>query len=155
MDQAGFGFISPLLPRRLFCENIRELGYGRSLPFSMKNISVISNGRIAMCSALFPNWYMMSCSKQRKRQCHRSILAIAEIPILTRRKAPGLVREPCFCHPLELLYLALQGAAKKWTMAPRIWKQAMNQFAVLFHDRFPSSIWPKKPTKVTNALGNV
>ena len=41
----------------------------------------------------------------------------------------------------KLLYLALRNAAKKWTMAPRIWKQAMNQFAVLFHDRFPSSIY--------------
>lgn len=41
----------------------------------------------------------------------------------------------------KLLYLALRNAAKKWTMAPRVWKQAMNQFAVLFHDRFPSSIY--------------
>jgi len=41
----------------------------------------------------------------------------------------------------KLLYLALRNAAKKWTMPPRIWKQAMNQFAVLFHDRFPSSIY--------------
>jgi transposase-like protein len=41
----------------------------------------------------------------------------------------------------KLLYLALRNAAKKWTMAPRVWKQAMNQFAVLFHDRFPTSIY--------------
>ncbi|PCJ34831.1 MAG: IS256 family transposase [Alphaproteobacteria bacterium] len=41
----------------------------------------------------------------------------------------------------KLLYLALRNAAKKWTMPSRTWKQALNQFAVLFHDRFPSSIY--------------
>ncbi len=29
----------------------------------------------------------------------------------------------------KLLYLALRNAAKKWTMPPRSWKQALNQFA--------------------------
>ncbi len=37
--------------------------------------------------------------------------------------------------------LALRNVAKKWTMPPRTWKQALNQFAVLFQDRFPSSIY--------------
>ena len=41
----------------------------------------------------------------------------------------------------KLLYPALCNAAKKWTMPSRTWKQALNQFAVLFHDRFPSSIY--------------
>ncbi|HDO52458.1 MAG TPA: IS256 family transposase [Rhizobiales bacterium] len=41
----------------------------------------------------------------------------------------------------KLLYLALRNAAKKWTMPARTWKQALNQFAVLFQDRFPSSIY--------------
>jgi len=41
----------------------------------------------------------------------------------------------------KLLYLALRNAAKKWTMPPRTWKQALNQFAVLFPERFPSSIY--------------
>lgn len=41
----------------------------------------------------------------------------------------------------KLLYLALRNAAKKWTMPPIFWKQAMNQFAILFQDRFPSSIY--------------
>ena len=40
----------------------------------------------------------------------------------------------------KLLYLALRNAAKKWTMPSRTWKQALNQFAILFQDRFPSSI---------------
>ena len=41
----------------------------------------------------------------------------------------------------KLLYLALRNAAKKWTMPPLTWKQAMNQFAILFQDRIPSSIY--------------
>lgn len=41
----------------------------------------------------------------------------------------------------KLLYLALRNAAKKWTMPSRTWKQALNQFAVLFQERFPSSIY--------------
>ncbi len=41
----------------------------------------------------------------------------------------------------KLLYLALRNVAKKWTMPARTWKQALNQFAVLFQDRFPSSIY--------------
>lgn len=38
---------------------------------------------------------------------------------------------------LRLLYLALQNAAKKWTLPIRDWKGALNQFAILFADRFP------------------
>ena len=41
----------------------------------------------------------------------------------------------------KLLYLALRNAAKKWTLPARTWKQALNQFAVLFQHRFPSSIY--------------
>ncbi|NOX81985.1 MAG: hypothetical protein GXP06_03145 [Alphaproteobacteria bacterium] len=40
----------------------------------------------------------------------------------------------------KLLYLALRNTAKKWIFPPRIRKQTVNQFAVLFQDRFPSSI---------------
>jgi putative transposase len=51
----------------------------------------------------------------------------------------------------KLLYLALLNVAKKWAMPSGTWKQvspdrgtmcpdkALNQFAVLFQDRFPSS----------------
>jgi putative transposase len=41
----------------------------------------------------------------------------------------------------KLMYLALRNVANKWTVPPRPWKQALNQFAVLFQDRFPSSIY--------------
>jgi len=38
---------------------------------------------------------------------------------------------------VKLLYLALKNISKKWTMPVRQWKQAMNQFAILFPERLP------------------
>jgi len=38
---------------------------------------------------------------------------------------------------LKLLYLGLKNISKRWTMPIRVWKQAVNQFAILFADRFP------------------
>jgi len=37
----------------------------------------------------------------------------------------------------KLLYLALQKAAKKWTMPIPNWSRAMNQFAILYAGRLP------------------
>jgi putative transposase len=36
---------------------------------------------------------------------------------------------------LKLLYLALSNISKKWTMPIRLWKQALNQFVILFPGR--------------------
>lgn len=36
---------------------------------------------------------------------------------------------------MKLLYLALNNISKKWTMPIRQWKQALNQFAILFPER--------------------
>ena len=36
----------------------------------------------------------------------------------------------------KIIYLALKNAQKKWTMPIRDWPLALNQFAILFHDRF-------------------
>jgi len=41
---------------------------------------------------------------------------------------------------MKVLYLSIKGVSKKWTMPVRGWKQAMNQFAIRFSDRFPESI---------------
>lgn len=38
---------------------------------------------------------------------------------------------------MKVLYLAIQGVSKKWTMPIRDWKRALNQFAIRFADRFP------------------
>jgi len=38
---------------------------------------------------------------------------------------------------MKLLYLALNNAAKKWTMPIRDWKLALNRFLILFGDRVP------------------
>jgi len=37
---------------------------------------------------------------------------------------------------MKVLYLAIKGVSKKWTMPIRDWKLAMNQFSILFPDRF-------------------
>lgn len=37
---------------------------------------------------------------------------------------------------VKLLYLALRNISKNWQMSAREWKSAMNQFAILFADRF-------------------
>jgi putative transposase len=37
---------------------------------------------------------------------------------------------------IKLLYLAIRNITKDWTMPPREWRSAMNQFAILFGDRF-------------------
>ena len=39
----------------------------------------------------------------------------------------------------KLLYLALNNASKKWTMPIQNWKQAMQQFAIMFDGRVPIS----------------
>jgi putative transposase len=41
---------------------------------------------------------------------------------------------------MKVLYLAIKGVSKKWTMPIRDWKQALNQFAIIFADRFPAEL---------------
>ena len=41
---------------------------------------------------------------------------------------------------MKVLYLAIKGASKKWTMPIRNWKGALNQFAIRFSDRFPDTL---------------
>jgi putative transposase len=41
---------------------------------------------------------------------------------------------------MKVLYLAIRGVSKKWTMPLRDWKQALNQFAIRFPDRFPAHL---------------
>jgi putative transposase len=40
---------------------------------------------------------------------------------------------------VKLLYLSLKNIMKKWTMPVRNWGKALNQFAVLYDDRMPTS----------------
>jgi transposase-like protein len=39
----------------------------------------------------------------------------------------------------KLLYLGIRNIVREWTMPPREWRVAMNQFAILFGDRFISA----------------
>ena len=40
----------------------------------------------------------------------------------------------------KLLYLALRNIEKDWKMPPITWKQAVNQFAILFGERFTNAL---------------
>ena len=40
---------------------------------------------------------------------------------------------------MKVLYLAIQGVSKKWTMPIHDWKLALNRFAIMFADRFPAT----------------
>ena len=40
----------------------------------------------------------------------------------------------------KLLFLALRNITKDWTMPPRTWKEAPNQFAIIFGERFTLSV---------------
>ncbi len=40
----------------------------------------------------------------------------------------------------KLLYLALRNIEKDWKMPPITWKQAANQFAILFGERFTNAL---------------
>lgn len=40
----------------------------------------------------------------------------------------------------KLLFLALRNITKDWTMPPRTWKEASNQFAIIFGERFTLSV---------------
>jgi len=39
----------------------------------------------------------------------------------------------------KIIYLALRNISKKWTMPIHNWKLALNQFAIIFADRFPDN----------------
>ena len=39
---------------------------------------------------------------------------------------------------LKLLWLALNEASKKWTRPVKNWKDALNQFVILYGDRMPN-----------------
>jgi putative transposase len=41
---------------------------------------------------------------------------------------------------MKVLYLAIRGVSKKWTMPIRDWKLALNRFAIMFPNRFPEKI---------------
>lgn len=40
----------------------------------------------------------------------------------------------------KLLFLALRNIVKDWKMPPRTWKEAANQFAIIFGERFTASL---------------
>jgi putative transposase len=41
---------------------------------------------------------------------------------------------------MKVLYLAIKGVSKKWTLPVRDWKQALNQFSIMFAERLPNRL---------------
>jgi len=41
---------------------------------------------------------------------------------------------------MKVLYLAIKGVSKKWTMPVRDWKLALNRFAIMFPERLPEKL---------------
>ncbi len=52
---------------------------------------------------------------------------------ITKTRAAFPTEEAAF----KLLWLGLQNIKKKWTMPIREWKQALQQFAIIFEGRLP------------------
>jgi putative transposase len=52
---------------------------------------------------------------------------------ITKTRVPFPTEEAAF----KLLWLGLQNIEKKWTMPTREWKQALQQFAIIFEGRLP------------------
>ncbi len=52
----------------------------------------------------------------------------------------------------KILYLALKNISKRWTMPIPNWSGAMNQFAILFENRLPSSSFQTgmRPNEIYN-----
>jgi transposase-like protein len=51
--------------------------------------------------------------------------------------------QTCIVHLMaasKLLYLARRFIEKNWKMPPITWKQAVNQFAILFGERFTNAL---------------
>lgn len=41
---------------------------------------------------------------------------------------------------MKVLYLAIKGVSKKWSMPVQDWKRALNQFSIMYAERFPSKL---------------
>ena len=66
------------------------------------------------------------------------------IPLVVADKDAGAtwmcVSSPSDEAATKLLFLALRNIVKDWKMPPRTWKEAANQFAIVFGERFTASL---------------
>ena len=65
--------------------------------------------------------------------------AIESINMSLRKVIKNRCQFPNDMAILKLLYLGLMNLTKKWTRPIHNWKQALNQFAIKFEDRFPGN----------------
>src|SRR5205085_7853225 len=63
--------------------------------------------------------------------------AIESVNSVIRKFTRNRKQYPNAESALKLVYLAIDEAAKRWTMPIKGWKAALNHFAILFEDRLP------------------
>lgn len=63
--------------------------------------------------------------------------AIASLNSVIRKAIKNRRIFPSDRSALKVVFLAIEQAAKKWTMPVKDWKQALNRFAIQFEDRLP------------------
>ncbi|CAM5787198.1 IS256 family transposase ISButh3 [Ottowia pentelensis] len=73
------------------------------------------------------------------RQMIYTTNAIESLHMRLRKIVKNRGRFPSDEAATKLLFLALRNITANWTMPPRTWKEAANQFAIVFGDRFTLS----------------
>lgn len=63
--------------------------------------------------------------------------AIESVNMSLRKAIKTKSSFPSDLSVLKLLYLGLDRISKKWTMPIRQWGKTLNQFSIMFEDRFP------------------
>lgn len=66
--------------------------------------------------------------------------AIESLPMRLRKIVKNRGHFPSDEAATKLLFLALRNITKDWRMPPRTWKEAANQFAIVFGERFTAAL---------------
>lgn len=65
--------------------------------------------------------------------------AIESVNSVIRKFTRNRKQYPNTASAIKLVYLAIHEASKRWTLPIKGWKEALNQFAILFEGRLPQS----------------
>lgn len=87
------------------------------------------------------NWATLSTLYQFPEEIRRAIYTTNAVESLNASLKKLLRNRALFPNDeaiVKLVYLGLQDVSKNWTRPIQNWKAALNQFAILFGDRFPS-----------------
>jgi transposase-like protein len=65
--------------------------------------------------------------------------AIESVKSVIRKFTRNRKQYPNEESALKVVYMAIHGASKKWTLPIRKWREALNHFAIIFEDRLPAT----------------